>query len=149
MIQRIQTLFLLVSAVCYALLFVFPLKEINTDNVHVPVYVYSAFNKTFSYTATFSMVSGFIFIGLAATIAAIFTFKQRYLQIRLCYVLIFLSIASMALLHFTQSVEHFGSAEIKSWKALIFFSLIALSSFLASIFIKKDINLLKSANRIR
>jgi hypothetical protein len=149
MIQRIQTLFLLAATICYVFLFFIPLKEINSDNLHIPVFAYSAFNKEFSYTATFSVVSGFIFIGLGAAIASVFTFKQRYLQIRLCYILVFLSLASFLLLHLTQSVEHYGSAEIKSWKAACLFLVIAVTSLLASIYIKRDINLLKSASRIR
>jgi hypothetical protein len=149
MIQRIQTIFLLVCTIAYILLFFIPLKEVNDNMVHIPIKTLSAFNHTFSYTATFSIVSGFVFLGLGAAIAAIFSFKQRYLQIRLCYVLIFLALSSFALLHFTQSVEHFGSAEIKSWKAAGLFLSIALFALLASVYIKKDINLLKKANRIR
>lgn len=149
MIQRIQTIFMLLCTIGYIMLLFIPLKEVNTDLVHIPIKVTSAFKSDFSFTATFSTVSGFIFIGLVASIAAIFSFKQRYLQIRLCYILIFLSLISFALLHFTQSVEHFGGAEIKSWKAAALFLSIALNAFLATTFIKKDINLLKNANRIR
>jgi len=109
----------------------------------------SALNSTFSYTETFSAVCSFVFLNLALSIAAVLCYRQRYLQIRLCYITIFFSALNIALLNFTYSVNANRSGEIISMSANIMLSIAIICMILAVVFIKKDINLLKRADRIR
>ncbi len=149
MIQRIQTVFLIICTIIYSLFFFIPLRSVNSDTGVKGLYISSPFNNDFSYTATFSVVSGFIMIGIAASVAAIFCYRQRYLQMRLCLVLMVISAICTLLLAFTQSVEHYGSAEIRSVPAIILLASTAGFALLAKIYIQKDIDLLKKADRIR
>lgn len=149
MIQRIQTIFLAICTVVYTFFFFIPLKSVNTDTGVKELFISSPFNNDFSYTATFSVVSGFIMIGIAASIAAIFSYRQRYLQMRLCLILMVISAVCTLLLAFTQSVEHYGSAEIRSVPAIIMLASTIVFALLAKIYIQKDIDLLKKADRIR
>lgn len=119
------------------------------DGTKVALTALSGFNSQFSYTMTFSMVSGFVFMGIACSIGALFTFKQRYLQIRLCYITLVLALASLLLIDFTHSVDAHSSGEMLSAPANAFLAAIIAFSILAVFYIKKDINLLKKADRIR
>lgn len=149
MIQRIQTLFLILAAICFSLLLFLPIKEINVDGQLKTINALSAFNKEFGYTISYSIVSGFILLGMATSIASIFSYKQRYLQIRLCTVIIILALVSVMLLNLTASVEFYGSFESIPLVSNVILVLPIVFSYLASVFIKKDIKLIKSADRLR
>lgn len=149
MIQRIQTIFLSLCAIIYILFFFVPLKQVVVDGVPIALTTLSGFNSTFSYTTSFSVVSSFILIGLLASITTIFLYRQRYLQIRLCYIIMVLALISILLLNFTNSVNAHSSGEVLFMPATILLAASVLSAFLAIVFIKKDINLLKRADRIR
>ena len=87
---------------------------------------------------------------LILSFATIFLFKKRELQIKLCYVI---CVACLALLGLTIFVPFIKLNEgIKITKGFITTALLGvmfIDSFIATIFIKKDIELLKSADRIR
>jgi len=149
MIQRIQTVFLAICAIIFILFCFLPLKQITVEGSPVSLTALTEFTSKYSFKFTFSIVVGFNFIAIAAAIFAIFSYRQRYLQIRFCYVLTFISIMFLALLNFTDSVIGFSSTEVVplTTNILLFASLVF--ALLASVFIKKDINLLKKADRIR
>lgn len=149
MIQRIQSVFLLICTILFVLFFFLPLKDVNKDGVLIPLTAFSSFNSLFSYTISFSIVSGFIFLGLLCSLVAIFSYKQRYLQIRLSYIVIVLAVICALLINLTHSVTAYSSGEIISIPANIMFALIIIFGSLAIVYIKKDINLLKKADRIR
>jgi hypothetical protein len=91
------------------------------------------------------------FLGLIVATITLFTFKKRELQIKLCYALIaiwLVLIAMMALCPFVVKTEEMIEVKINYFVVAIgAFSVLA--AFLAARFIKKDIELLKSADRIR
>lgn len=149
MIQRIQSVFLLICTILFSLFFFMPLKEINKDGVIIPLTAVSSFNSVFSYTMTFSIVSGFVMLGFLCALVTIFSYKQRYVQIRLCYIVISLAVICALLINFTHSVTAYSSGEMISMSANAIFGGIILFAALAIIYIKKDINLLKKADRIR
>lgn len=149
MIQRIQSVFLAICAIFFILFLFLPLKQVVVDGITHPLTALSGFNTKFSYTATFSVVSGFIFLGIASSIATIMAFKQRYLQIRLCYVIAVISLTCILLLDLTHSVNAHSSGEVISVTANALLGATILLALLASVYIKKDINLLKRADRIR
>lgn len=149
MIQRIQSIFLAFCAIIFILFLFLPLKEVVVDGIAAPLTALSGFNTKFSYTMTFSVVSGFVFLGIAASIATIMAYKQRYLQIRLCYIIASVSLICILLLDLTNSVNAHSSGEVLSISANCFLGGIIILALLAAFYIKKDINLLKSADRIR
>lgn len=149
MIQRIQSIFLAVCTIIFFLFIFMPLKQVVKDGVPVNITSVAGFNKNFSYTFTYDTVSAFCFIGMAAAAIAIFCYKQRYLQIRFCYILVGIAILCLSLLNFTSATNGFASFESVPMLTNVLFALVLVCSFLAVIFIKKDINLLKKADRLR
>jgi hypothetical protein len=149
MIQRIQTVFLAICAIIFTLFCFLPLKQITVEGIPVSLTAMSGFTTKYSFNFTFSIVGGFNFIAIAAAIIAIFCYKQRYLQIRFCYILTFISIMFLALLNFTDSVLGYSSTEVVPLTTNILLGASLVFALLASVFIKKDINLLKKADRIR
>ncbi|MBX3163702.1 MAG: DUF4293 family protein [Bacteroidetes bacterium] len=117
MIQRKQTLFLLLSLLASGALFFYT-------------------NKT--------EFIGMTFNALAALLAliTIFLYKKRTLQVKLSYVLMLLQLAITLLVSFT-SIS--SNSELASIIGIVG----AMGAYFAVRYIKKDIALLKSADRIR
>jgi hypothetical protein len=149
MIQRIQSVFLALCAIVFFLFIFMPLKQVTKESGIVNLTAVAGFNKNFSYTFTFDTVTAFCFIGIAAAIIAILCYKQRYLQIRFCYIIAGISALSLALLNFTDATIGFASFEKVPMLTNILLGACLIFAILASVFIKKDINLLKKADRIR
>jgi hypothetical protein len=149
MIQRIQSVFLAVCAIIFILFTFMPLKQVAKDGVPTDLTAIAGFNKNFSYTMTFDTVSAFCFVAIAAAIIGIFCYRQRYLQIRFCYIVAGIAVLSLALLNFTDSTIGFARYESVPILTNILLVVALISAILASVFIKKDINLLKKADRIR
>lgn len=149
MIQRIQSVFLAIVTIVFALFIFMPLKVVMKEGVAVNLSSIAGFNNAFSYTFTFDTVCAFCFIGIASAAIAILCYKQRYLQIRFCYILIGISVLALSLLNFTSATIGFSGFESVPLITNILLALCIVFSFLAIIFIKKDINLLKKADRIR
>jgi len=149
MIQRIQSIFIAICIIIFILFLFLPLKEVMVDGLVHPLTALSAVNSKFSYTETFSAVCSFIFLNLVLSIAAVLCYRQRYLQIRLCYITIFFSALNLVLLNFTHSVNAHSSGEMISLSANVMLGATIVFMILAVVFIKKDINLLKRADRIR
>ena len=131
MIQRIQTIFLFISAIiCFLFLFI-PIGEIDTIMLIV---------KDISISTIITIASGIL------SIFALFLFKNRKLQIRICLIniaLLFMNI-SYIYFYFTEiNTEHSISPLIMTPLAAILFLLLALRT------IKKDEELVRSADRIR
>ncbi len=149
MIQRIQTVFLAICGIVFILFLFLPLKQITVEGNPVSLTALSGFNSKFSYTFTFSTVGGFNFIGIAAAVIGILCYRQRYLQIRFCYILAGISVLFICLLNFTDSVHGYSTSATVPMTTNIMCGASLICAILASIFIKKDINLLKKADRIR
>lgn len=149
MIQRIQSIFLANCAVLLSLFIFMPLKKVTKDGVPVDLTAIAGFNNNFSYNFTFDIVSAFCFIGIAGAAIAIFCYRQRYLQIRLCYIVAGIAALALALLNFTDATVGFSSYESVPVSTNAMLAGVLLNAILAVVFIKKDINLLKKADRIR
>lgn len=149
MIQRIQTVFLAICAIVFILFCFMPLKQITVEGNPVSLTAFSGFTSKYSFNFTFSIVGGFNFVAIASAIIAIFCYRQRYLQIRFCYILAAISTMFIAFLNFTDSVIGYSSTEVVPMATNIMLVASLISAMLASVFIKKDINLLKKADRIR
>jgi hypothetical protein len=149
MIQRKQSLFLIqIIFLGLSLLFV-PCQNIFTKTVVTNVYL--APLTEYQSTLGHLFAVGLNFLGLIVATITLFTFKKRELQIKLCYALIaiwLVLIGMMLLCPFVVKTEEMIEVKINYFVVAIgVFSVLA--AFLAARFIKKDIELLKSADRIR
>ena len=133
MIQRLQSLILLLAAFCSLIIvFYFPvlhLKSYNTDN-----YIF------LTEKLSFARLSVFLSVGL--NIFSIFQFKSRKRQI-------FVNQISKLLLSIAFIIIIFQSGDLNFAIGLFLFAIPYLLIILANYLIRKDEKLVKSADRIR
>ncbi len=135
MIQRIQSVWLLLAATCAFLSFKLPFY--SGTNAKAPLYKLNA-GENFLLILTTVLVGALSFV-------IIFLFKKRTLQLRLCV----LGIALEALLIFLyyREVTAFTEGTYSLWAIL--HSLIVILFFLAARAINKDEKLIKDSDRLR
>jgi peptidoglycan/LPS O-acetylase OafA/YrhL len=137
MIQRAQSLFLVVVILCGVCLSFFPFW-IGEDSVS------RYLRNLTSITAAVNYLSSLL------ALVCLFLYKNRKLQIKLCYLLALINILlALVLLVFTKNVfkddfEH-GHRLWASYMPIV----AIVAAIAASIFIKKDEELVRSADRIR
>ena len=158
MLQRIQSLYLAIVAIACILLFFFPLADYYSElQGNYKFFVYGirsmdpepkvVFNLFFTVPLIFMVVASFIF-----SVSAIFLFKNRPLQIRLCAFNMLTNIVLIMVIFF------FYATKIKSMTliepeynytgmALPLISILFL--IVANQAIRKDEALVKSADRLR
>jgi len=154
MIQRVQTLYLVLAIIALTLLFFFPLAElgINSDNFYT-----FRFNGLFEQTAkgeimtiSTSALVIIIVINILISILAIFAFKNRQLQIRMCVFNIVFLLCSMGIIYFYIAFPFAKFKTILDFKVFALMPLVAaILSFMAIRAIQKDEDLIKSIERIR
>lgn len=151
MIQRKQSLFLFqLIFLGIALLFI-PSLSIITQQGSVDVFFIPAKNGEFVSTAGHSAAIILNFLGLLFTFVTIFIYNKRELQIKLCYILILLWVVIGLMILFCPFVvinENMSAIKI-NYFVLIIAAVAIIAAYFAAKFIKKDIALLKSADRIR
>jgi len=136
MIQRIQTIWLLLAAICIAATFKLPFY-IGTNALGVassPIMASDSFFITI-------LTSAVVFSALIA----IFLFKTRIVQIRLSIIGLFEEIILIFLYY--RQVKTFTAGTYTLWSALHVLTLFFL--FLAARAINKDDNLIRESNRLR
>ncbi len=146
MIQRIQSIFLLLSSVVMGILFTVPFA--TSEKADTAMFSDKIYN-VYDHPALMVLVI------LAAVIAFvnIFLFKKRDLQIRLDYLYITLTVVLIALVFFLI----FGSGEVSTQDIGINENIVGLSlpivgiicAFLANRFINKDKKIVKNMDRLR
>ena len=137
MIQRVQTLYLLLSFLCAAVLpYVFPLWILNSGK---PVY----FMQNIAYVVLFGLST-------ALTLISLISFKKRQLQFVLGRLNIIINLVVLGLF-VVRSLNLFGASPEVSEKCLgMFLPIISIVSLvLANKAIKKDEDLVKSVDRLR
>lgn len=149
MIQRKQSLFLIqIIFLGLTLLFV-PCQTIFTKAIATNVYLLPLTNFQSTSGHLFAIVLNFI--GLLLTTIALFSFKKRKRQIKICYSLFaiwLILLGMMFLCPFVVKTDDIIEIKINYFVVAIgLFSVFA--AYIAAHFIKKDIELLKSADRIR
>lgn len=134
MIQRIQSLILLLSALCsLIIIFYFPVLHVR---------IYNSDNYIFLIDNTFFYPRLCIFLSVGLNIFSIFQFKNRNRQIIINQISkLFISIAFIIII-FQRGELNFA---IGLFLFIIPYSLIILANYL----IRKDEKLVKSADRIR
>lgn len=150
MIQRVQTLYLLSLVVMgLALLFV-PSAQFEF-NVHaVPIYLKPISHELIQ--ATYGQIIAMVlnFSGILLSCVAIFLYKKRMLQLKLTLVLMMIWLANTIILSFLPLANVEMPNMLHTTNYGILFGIFGmLGAYMANRHIKKDIELLKSADRIR
>ena len=160
MIQRIQSVYLLLAAILLGLIFLIPIAEINGD-----AQVYE-FNENGFVSASTNLdsvneikieqplfpIAIWLGITVAFIILTIALFKKRGLQIKLNYLNTLLIVGLIVFLFYTADsfTESLGNGAKTTYKAGIYLAVAALPFLvLANRSIKKDETLIKSLDRIR
>jgi hypothetical protein len=156
MLQRIQTLYLIVVIISSAALFFLPLISFVSDLFYLKLYLYEFRNLTPDSEIQFSLttVLPMLVINAAVIVLAVFTiskFKNRILQVRLVRFTLLLSILMIVgifvlypniVMNNTEAISEF---EVGAYIPII--NLLFL--FLANRSILKDEKLVRSMDRIR
>ncbi len=149
MIQRVQTLFLLAIAALSLLLFFFPFAQINIGDSKYLLTLMPGCLKT--------MIKPFIYVPIALngiiillSLYTISKYKRRKKQMKFAQLIMLLSaflIGSLFTLNFIKPGE---IPAVTDFKTISFLPAInVVLAFLARWFIKKDEDLVRSADRIR
>lgn len=150
MIQRIQSIFLLLISLITVLCFITPFQLINTYNVCyiLNLNISALPDKTNSYIYLPFILNCII---LLFTLFSIFLFKKRKLQMRLCSLIAilsgFLSFFFLSPLYIQIKDDHNALVNYTYSTFLPFVNIVF--AFIAKRFIKNDEELVKSADRIR
>lgn len=154
MIQRIQTLYLLVAALLVAALFFVPFAELTgKDGANYLFNISGIIVKNSDSIKSLDNawpVLVLVCLSLLMEIISIFLFKNRITQIRISYISIFLLLGLKVLMYYyTWSSNNIptGGLHTKIFAALPLIA--AIFVFLAIRNIRKDENLVKSIDRIR
>lgn len=147
MIQRIQTVYLLIAALLTASLYKLKFADLSVNG---ELYVFNAQGISNAETLVFNGLPILIFIGLIALLhmAIIFMYKKRIRQIRVAVFTIVLLLGLFGIF-FYFTYAGFEGAKV-AFKIPVAFPLIAIIlDYLAIRAIGKDEALIRSLNRIR
>lgn len=156
MIQRRQTIFMLLSAISCALLFFMPLAIVKGTSVDFTIWGWSTINDPKSYVWPIVVLT---ILMTVLPFVSMFLYKKRMLQVRLCRIEMLLNIVFVGLVFLVydkdyilaiQSIEN----DPETLKLACSFGLLMpVLSLIFEVFairgIKKDIDLLKSVDRLR
>jgi len=155
MIQRIQSLFMFLSAILSGLLFFFPLAAFDYGNVTMNLSVLGINNQIdatyFSSTYTWPLIVLTVLMIIIPIFTA-FLYKRRQQQVKLCQLDMFLTAVfiGLVLLYYVSDVQTTIASESVSYKFGVIIPLVILVlDVLAIRGVKKDIELLKSVDRLR
>jgi len=154
MIQRIQSLYLLVAALLIAAMFFVPFAELTGKDG-----TYYLFNISGIFVRGSDGVSNvyptwpvlaLVCLTLILVVLSIFLFKNRITQIRISYVTVSLLFGLKAIMYyFTWSSNNLPAGGLQSKLYAVLPLIAAIFVFLAIRNIRKDENLVKSIDRIR
>ncbi len=155
MIQRIQTLYLFLALVMMVLLLVFPIAELmGEDNQLFQFRISGIYEQSGTGSALYMLSWPLLILMLIILfiyLAAIFLFKRRRLQMRLCIYNILLLAGMTGLMYYYLSFTFKETvAEEYSYKLPFVIPLIAIIiTYLAFRAIRRDEILIRSIDRIR
>jgi hypothetical protein len=147
MIQRIQTLYLLVSAILTVFLFFLPFAEIAKDGV---IYLFNFRGIMLNGQITENGIAISVLIGIIVTLHgfAILSYKKRIRQIRLIVFVILLMLGLFGMFFFFTNFS-FSEAQISYQVSMVFPLVAVILDYLAIRAIGKDEALIRSIDRIR
>lgn len=147
MIQRIQTVFLFLSAVFAGILFFAPIASFGLGNEIVSLTVFGIENQTGALPLLILTI-----LMLVVPFVTIFMFKKREVQLKLSSLNVFLNavFCGLIFLFYVDKIQEYLSAETIAYAFGTYIPLINMVlSILAMRWIKKDIELIKSIDRLR
>lgn len=147
MIQRIQTVFLFLTAVFTGILFFVPVASFDLGNEIVNLSIFGAGN---SVNALLLLILAILM--LVVPFVTIFMYKKRELQLKLSSLNVFLNalFCGLIFLFYVDNIQEKLSAETIVYAFGTYIPLINMVlSILAMRWIKKDIELIKSIDRLR
>ena len=147
MIQRIQTVFLFLSAIFAGILFFIPVASFQLGNELVKLSVFGVENHTGALLLLILTILMFV-----VPLVTIFMYKKRELQLKLSSLNVFLNalFCGLIFLFYVDNIQEKLQAEAVVYAFGIYIPLINMVlSILAMRWIKKDIDLIKSIDRLR
>ena len=151
MIQRIQTIYLLVTAVLTSLVIGFPIMEVISDeNIFYTITVLGAYvDKSLEYSVW--PLLALCILSILIALIAILQFKKRILQIRLCIFNILLIVGFYVILggYYWIVKEKFSANEILFRWPVVLPAMNMILSYLSIRAIGKDEALVKALDRLR
>ena len=147
MIQRIQTVFLFLSAVFAGILFFTSIASFGLGNEIVSLTVFGIENQASALPLLILTI-----LMLVVPFITIFMFKKRELQLKLSSLNVFLNavFCGLIFLFYVDKIQECLSAETITYAFGTYIPLINMVlSILAMRWIKKDIELIKSVDRLR
>ncbi len=149
MIQRKQTIFLFLAVIFLAQLFIFPVYGFEKEGQHMLFYIYGLGAFSFDYFVTIALNVSSILV----VVAVIFLYKNRKQQLLLCKIATLL-IAGLivAIFYFAENAKSLPelvgyTSEIRPMMVAPLTALVMI--IFANRFIKKDEELVRSADRLR
>lgn len=139
MLQRIQSVWLFLTSLFSAVTFKFPFYTGDWLKDALPNFIVDLNAQTTIWLTILTVITGLL------ALVNIFLFKDRKLQLKLCYLGIFLSLVLLAL--YVLEMMNFEDGTIALW--VVFYVAILISYIMASIGIRKDEKLIKSMDRLR
>lgn len=154
MIQRSQTLYLLLATISVFLLFLFPIAELANKAGSLYIFRYRGFyeiidgkEKLINLTIPLAIL---LFISLVLPLITIFLYKKRKLQMKLCIINIILVFCILGLIAYYVAASYTKIEANVHYKIFASMPIIAIIlTVMAYIGIKKDDKLIKSIDRIR
>ena len=149
MIQRIQSLFLTCILILSALLFFLPFQEINSgENKLMLCLMPGCLKELVHSTIYLPFAINSLVIILSAV--SIFLFKKRILQMKISLLIVLLSVILFGCFFTFDFIKDSDSIGAVNFKVAAFIPIInGVLAILARRFIKKDEELVRSADRIR
>jgi peptidoglycan/LPS O-acetylase OafA/YrhL len=145
MIQRIQSVFLLLAALCFGALFTAPFAfSTETTTEFLSDKVYGIEDHV--------MLLALTILGVGLSLVAIFLYKNRPLQSRLGYIIIIIAILIIVatILLFLNEVQSMSASNgIQEGFGILLPILGIVFVVLANKYIKKDEKIVRSADRLR
>ncbi len=139
MIQRIQSVWLFLTSLFSAITFKFPFYTGDWLKDALPNFIVDLNAQTTVWLTIVTVITG------ALALVNIFLFRNRKLQLRLCYFGILLSLLLLAL--YVLEMMNFEDGTIALW--VIFYVGILVGFIFATRGISKDEKLIKSMDRLR
>jgi peptidoglycan/LPS O-acetylase OafA/YrhL len=137
MIQRIQSVFLLVVIACGVCLLIFPFVSYEG---YPPLFLHNPIDLTPLGN----------YLSILNALLCLFMYKKRKIQVKLCYlIIVFNSCLFLTILFLTNQLYN-HDFEKKTFLFPAYLPIVAIvAAFIASRYIKKDEELVRSADRIR
>ena len=150
MIQRIQTVFLLLAIICLGLFLALPLLAVETNNFLDSTSGFEIGQSVVISGQPYKVFVNAIIVGSAAVLSliAIFLYKKRSLQMLLCWFSVILIVSAVGFVFYKWQTRVFpGDVIFRKWNIMALGAV--LFEILAIYFIRKDEETIRSLDRLR